>query len=201
MSIIRHQRLFIIITCAALLVFIVRTMNIRRSRKTTLTDEQHQLTPIPIDQPVRAELEYFPKNTHLPPIKEGLASGWIDLNTFSPEKNLIRIDDPRVWWESDHDKNDTEDDHVIHKSLEAPIRRLIELVCQHDGTLEIHDAYRPIGIHNPKSLHKEGRAVDVTCDDFPLEKLAKLCWSAGFDWVFYEASSKKGAHIHCSVKR
>ena len=51
------------------------------------------------------------------------------------------------------------------------------------------------------SLHKEGRAIDVTCDQMPLEELAKLCWISGFDWVYYEARKGKGPHIHCSVRR
>lgn len=156
---------------------------------------------LPLTKPVRAEPEQFQPNTHMPPIREGLISGSIDLESFSPGRDLIHIDDPRVWWESDHDEGDDEDDHIIHKSLEIPLRRLIELVCECGGKLEVHDAYRPTGIHAQTSLHKEGRAVDVTCDEIPLEKLAKLCWAAGFDWVYYEAQNKNRAHIHCSVKR
>jgi hypothetical protein len=105
-----------------------------------------------------------------------------------------------VWWESDNDVNDCEDDHSVHKSLAGPLSNLVELVSRQGGVLKIQDAYRAHGVHNPRSLHKEGRAVDVTCDEFPLEKLAKLCWSAGFDWVYYE-DGPGGAHIHCSVKR
>jgi hypothetical protein len=118
---------------------------------------------------------------------------------FSPGRDLTFIDDARVWWESDNDDGDNEDDHSIHKSLEIPLRRVIELVAARGATLKVQDAYRPAGIHNPRSLHKEGRAVDLTCDDMPLEDLAKLCWAAGFDWVYYE--TRGGAHIHCSVKR
>ncbi len=65
----------------------------------------------------------------------------------------------------------------------------------------MQDAYRPGGIHNPTSLHKEGRAIDITCKELSLEKLAKLCWAAGFDWVYHEVKAKLGAHVHCSVKR
>jgi len=153
----------------------------------------------PLDLPVREEPAKFPSRTHLPSLREGLASGSIELSTFSPGRDLVYINDTRVWWESDNDAEDTEDDHTIHKSLEAPLRRLIELVCQNGGTLKVQDAYRPNGVHNRQSLHKEGRAVDVTCDEIPLEKLAKLCWAAGFDWVYYE--TRGGAHVHCSVKR
>ncbi|MFC1452487.1 hypothetical protein ACFLSJ_03985 [Verrucomicrobiota bacterium] len=110
------------------------------------------------------------------------------------------IDDPRVWWESDNDDKDTEDDHSIHRSLEAPLRRLIELVHERGGALEVQDAYRAGGVHNPRSLHKEGRALDVTCDEMSLEDLAKLCWAAGFDWVYHEDRGT-GPHVHCSVRR
>ena len=104
--------------------------------------------------------------------------------------------------ETEDDDTDTEDDHSVHRSLEAPLRRLIELVHRRGGILEVHEAYRATGVHNPRSLHTEGRAIDVTCDEFSLEELAKLCWAAGFDWVYYEGGSKvNGPHIHCSVRR
>ena len=158
-------------------------------------------TPPDPPTPRRAAPVSFPPDTHLPNINEVRASGAIDLGTFSPGRDLIRFDDPRIWWESDHDKGDIEDDHSIHKSVEGPLRTLIELVTKEGGELEVHEAYHPGGQHNIRSLHKEGRAIDVTCDQFPLEELAKLCWVAGFDWVYYEASTAGGAHIHCSVKR
>ncbi len=154
---------------------------------------------VPLDIQIRQQPKRFPLDTNMPPLREGRVSGSIDLSTFSPENDLVAVHDDRVWWESDNDTNDTEDDHMVHKSLEAPLRRVIELVCKNNGTLEVHDSYRETGIHNPKSLHKEGRAVDLTCDDFSMEKLAKICWAAGFDWVLYE--KKGGAHIHCSVRR
>lgn len=152
--------------------------------------------------PVRSLPETFPKGTHLPDVRESEASGSVDLGSFSPGRELTCLDDDRVWWESDNDEGDVEDDHTIHRALEWPLRRLIEQVCQRGGTLELHDAYRPGGVHNSRSLHKEGRAIDVTCDEMPLDELAKLCWAAGFDWVYYEAPRQgNGAHIHCSVRR
>lgn len=154
---------------------------------------------VPVDIPIRPEPARFRARTHMPKINEGLASGSIDLATFDPDRDLTKVYDERAWWESEHDRDDTEDDHMMHRSIEVPLRRLIELVSRNGGTLKIQDAYRPSGVHSSRSLHKEGRAVDVTCDQFPLEKLAKLCWAAGFDWVYYE--TRGGAHIHCSVKR
>jgi len=143
----------------------------------------------------------FPANTHMPRIGEGAASGSIDLSTFSAGRDLVYFDDRRIWWESDHDKNDNECDHSMHRAVQAPLRRLVALVSRAGGTLEVHDAYRPTGVHAPRSLHLEGRAVDVTCDELGLKELAKLCWAAGFDWILYEANARGGAHIHASVRR
>lgn len=175
---------------------------------TTCVHKTHSKpTPKPKNKIVKKEYKLrdkparFKPNSHKPNIKESQASGSIDLDTFSPGKSLVFVDDTRVWWESDNDKNDTEDDHSMHKAMEAPLRRLINLVTEQNATLKIQDTYRASGIHNPRSLHKEGRAIDLTCDELGLEELAKLCWMAGFDWVYYEAKAKGGAHVHCSVKR
>jgi hypothetical protein len=151
-------------------------------------------------EPVRKIPASFKRNTHLPSKSESQASGSINPEKFSPGRDLVYVDDKRVYWESDHDTNDDECDHSMHKSLEAPLRLLIELVAARNGTLEVQDCYRPTGIHNTRSLHKEGRAIDITCDELGLEKLACLAWGAGFDWVYYEAKAKGGAHVHCSVK-
>ena len=136
----------------------------------------------------------------MPADKESKASGPINLGQFFPEYDLTRIDDERVWWESDHDVHDTEDDHIIHRSMEEPLKRLIEIIEEAGGKLKIQDTYRPSGIHAKHSLHKEGRAIDLTVEKLSLEKLAKLCWAAGFDWVYYEVPKKSGVHVHASVK-
>jgi hypothetical protein len=183
---------------AALVVLAIAHMYRRRPAAPTALPEQPAAVPA---KPLRPMPDTFKRNTHLPSGREGDVSGSIDLSTFSAGRDLVYVDDPRVWWESDHDGiHDTECDHSIHRSLEEPLRRLIELVAARGGTLEVHDAYRATGIHNIGSLHKEGRAVDVTCDQMPLEELAKLCWAAGFDWVYYEARGG-GPHVHCSVRR
>lgn len=150
--------------------------------------------------PVRPEPDHFRVNTYLPRRREGDTSGSIDLATFSAGRDLVYFDDKRVWWESDNDNGDTEDDHSMHRSVVLPLRRLIELVDSNGATLKVQDAYRASGVHNPRSLHREGRAIDLTCDDLGLEKLAKLCWAAGFDWVYYE-SKAGGPHVHASVRR
>ncbi|HIE11485.1 MAG TPA: hypothetical protein EYP62_07720 [Kiritimatiellae bacterium] len=153
-------------------------------------------SPLPRRPPPR-----FPPGTHLPRIPETRASGPLDLPTFCPEYDLVRFDDPRVWWESDHDSSDNEDDHLMHRNLVPPLKRLIELVEKYGGHLEVQDAYRPSGVHSPRSLHKEGRAVDLTCRGLSLEDLARFAYAAGFDWVYYESGGRGGDHVHCSVRR
>jgi len=162
--------------------------------------KQEPLEELDLTKPVRPEPKRFRARTHLPRANEGFASGPLNPKVFFPKYDLVSVDDDRVWWESEHDRNDTEDDHVMHRSLEEPFRRLVELTVQAGGTLKVQDTYRPSGIHARKSLHREGRAIDVTCDELGLEKLAKLCWAAGFDWVYYEAPRRGGAHVHCSVR-
>lgn len=166
----------------------------------------------PLTVPVRDAPEKFPRDTYLPKMKEGEASGGIKPQGFSAGRDLIYVDDPRVWWESDHD-GDTDDecDHTMHKSMEEPFRRLVNLCEKAGWQLRVQETYRPDGIHATKSLHKEGRAIDITVDKEPkltpfekiaaYEELAKLAWQAGFDWVYYEYRRGSGPHVHASVKR
>ncbi len=160
--------------------------------------------PLPdYTQPARAIPETFRGNTYRPNQREGTASGSVNFELFSPGRDLIFIDDARVWWESDNDaaSNDDECDHTVHFAMRDPLLRLIELVCAEGGKLKVQDTYRASGVHSAKSLHKEGRALDITCEELGLKRLAKLCWAAGFDWVFYESKARGGAHVHVSVKR
>ncbi len=149
---------------------------------------------------VRAEPKRFPARTYMPKKRESEASGSIHEAPFFPSVDLVAVYDDRIWWESEHDTDDTEDDHLMHRAMEEALRRLIELVEKEGGTLKVQDSYRAEGVHAVKSLHKEGRAIDVTCDELGLEKLAKLCWAAGFDWVYNEAPQRGGAHVHASVR-
>jgi hypothetical protein len=150
-------------------------------------------------RPVRAEPEHFTRRTRMPVRREIDASGANVLSSFDAGRDLVKLYDSRVWWESDNDGDgDDEDDHAINRALETPLRRVIELVAAAGGRLKVQDSYRASGVHCSTSLHKEGRAVDLTAEVISLEKLAKLCWAAGFHWVFYEV--KGGEHIHCSVQ-
>ena len=178
--------------------------------------------PAPPVYQVRPFPDKFPRRACMPDLKESEASGAISNSTFSPGRDLVYVDDPRVWWESDFDgETDDEDDHSMHRAMEPAFRRLVELVAMSNATLRVQEAYRPASIHSAQSLHKEGRALDLTCPDLDpsvprtsprdgkqvlpsqlsLEILAKLCWAAGFDWVYYEVPKNSGAHLHVSVRR
>jgi len=136
---------------------------------TTCVRRRHTHKPV-INPPVKKELpakqefklrkkpEKFKPNTYLPRKKESAASGAIDLATFSPGKSLIYIDDKRVWWESDHDKGDIEDDHTIYFTMEKPLRRLIELVVQENATLII--------LETPLA-----QRVEITFDEYVTQSL------------------------------
>lgn len=185
---------------------------------TNSVPEKAEERPNPQVRPFPAS---FPRRACMPDIRETEASGDISVSTFSPGRDLVYVDDPRVWWESDFDgETDDEDDHSMHACIEPAFRRLVELVAMSNATLRVQEAYRPATIHSPKSLHREGRALDLTCpgldpkisDPGPaspdqllpsqasLEILAKLCWAAGFDWVYYEVPQKSGAHLHVSCR-
>jgi len=164
-------------------------------------DPQTDVEPEIVSIPMREAPASFKAGQHMPDIGEAAASGSIELGTFSAGRDLIFIDDPRVWWESDEDKNDVEDDHSMHAAMEIPFRRLVNLASEKNAVLKVQDAYRAHGVHGPKSLHKEGRALDLTSDELSLEELAKLCWVAGFDWVYHERNARSGSHVHCSVQR
>lgn len=162
--------------------------------------------------PVRPAPEQFKRDTTMPKnVSEGDASGSITTGGFSAGRDLVYLDDPRVWWESDHDgETDDECDHTFHVALEIPFRRLVNLVTAAGWQLRVQECYRPSGTHADRSLHKEGRAIDITVDRLegerltPFEKIAayeelsKLAWQAGFDWVYYEYKKGTGPHVHVS---
>ena len=167
-------------------------------------DNKPPAPPPDLHNPVRAAPAAFPPDSNLPRGKEIFASGPIDLATFNPTNELVRFEDPRVWFDSDNKRHADEDDHLIHRAVEVPLRRLVNLLEKKKGTLKVQDAYRAADknkIHLASSLHCEGRAVDLTCEKVSLGDLAKLAWQAGFDFVLYEKPKKSGVHLHCSMKR
>jgi hypothetical protein len=212
-----------------LLVIVVSgSCSCRREVEPASPPDQAESAPVEPEKPappvyqVRPFPDKFPRRACMPDVKESEASGAISNSTFSPGRDLVFVDDPRVWWESDFDgETDDEDDHSMHRAMEPAFRRLVELVAMSNATLRVQEAYRPSSIHAALSLHKEGRALDLTCPDLDpsvpktnprdgkqvlptqlsLEILAKLCWAAGFDWVYYEVPKNSGAHLHVSVRR
>jgi hypothetical protein len=176
-----------------------------KGSKGAAEQEESKGPPPDLFNPVRAAPASFPPNSNMPTGKEVNTSGAIHLESFDPQKELIRFDDPRVWFESDQDTHDTEDDHLIHRAIEIPLKRLVNLIEKRGGKLKIQEAYREASdkrkIHLETSLHREGRALDLTSEVLGLGDLAKLCWQAGFDFVLYEVPSNGGRHLHCSVKR
>jgi|GEM_PF-2686962 len=169
--------------------------------------------------PVREEPPSFNNGFRMPKgSREYDHSLHIDKVKFNPGTDLITIHNHKVWWESDHDGDGhDEDDHKMHRSMEEPFKRLVHLIelesKKHSRgvVLKVQDSYRAEGVHHAKSLHKQGRALDLTTGipselkgpglpkektpGIPLSKLGKLCWAAGFDWVLYETH-----HIHVSCK-
>ena len=167
--------------------------------------------------PVRDAPKTFARNSYLPNIREGEASGSITAHKFSPGRDLVYVDDARVWWKSDHRAaSSVEDDccHSMHKSMVDPFKRLANLVSETGWILKVQESYSGSSVHASKSLHKQGRAIDITVGrpakpserlngkelQTAYEELAKLAWRAGFDWVYYEYGSGTGPHIHASVK-
>ncbi len=157
----------------------------------------------PLRPPLREVPARIPPDTFYPAIREGRAAGSIDLSTFDPDRDIIWVDDPRVWFSSDHRPTTPPpvDHHLMNRAVEGPFRNLVDLVEEAGGRLRVHAAYRPVGVHGRFSLHKEGRAIDLSADNLSLEQLSLLAVRAGFDWVFHEATARGGAHVHASVRR
>lgn len=166
-------------------------------------------------KPVRPFPSSFPRRAHMPDRPESECSGKIVFSAFSAGRDLVYVDDSRVWFESDHDgENDDECDHSMHRAMELPFRRLVEMCAASGAVLRVQEAYRASGTHSSRSLHREGRALDMTCPTLDpanksdristaksLEILAKLAWAAGFDWVYNEWPRAGGPHVHASIRR
>jgi hypothetical protein len=190
----------------------------KRVRETHAPEPEPEIIAPVVLGAVRDAPAEFKRNTYLPNVRENVASGSNIPRTFSPGRDLVYIDDPRVWWKSDNRAaNETNDDcsHTMHKSMVEPFMRLANLASETKWTLKVQGIYSSDGgVHNVNTLHKQGRAIDLTFGDpanpterldnaqmnIAYEVLAKLAYQAGFDWVFYEQTTGTGPHSHASVR-
>lgn len=99
------------------------------------------------------------------------------------------------------DEERTGADRLMTERVKEKLERLGTLVSREwpEVQLRVTEAWDENSEHGERSVHYEGRAVDLTLSDRDAQKLGRLAglaFSAGFDWVAHEPT-----HVHASVKR
>jgi hypothetical protein len=127
----------------------------------------------------------------------GAISGAVDRGTV-PFHRLVRCDARNIVFK---DEEGTGADRLMTPRLEARLQRLASLVSREwpGVQLRVTEAWDENREHGERSVHYEGRAVDLTTSDLDntrLARLAGLALSAGFEWVAHEPT-----HVHASVSR
>jgi hypothetical protein len=127
----------------------------------------------------------------------GAISGRIARGTV-PFHRLVRCDAANVLFK---DEEGTGADRLMTPRLEQRLERLAALVQREwpELTVRVTEAWDESNEHGERSLHYEGRALDLTTSDLDgerLGRLAGLALAAGFEWVAHEPT-----HVHASVAR
>lgn len=111
---------------------------------------------------------------------------------------LVRCDSKDILFK---DEEGTGADRLMTRRLKERVEVLAGLVAREwpGVQLRVTEAWDENDEHGERSIHYEGRAVDLTTSDLNtarLGRLSGLALAAGFDWVAHEPT-----HVHASVRR
>ncbi len=98
-----------------------------------------------------------------------------------------------------------EEDTLVQESLLGATEQLVRFLLAERSRLadtwgstlfSIDEAYDSTGVHGLRSLHSEGRALNLSVNADGAGRLAGLAWLAGFDWVSFD----EAGHVHASAR-
>jgi len=139
---------------------------------------------------------------HVPPEPEALVVGEATQRVERRTRGfaaLVRCSNDVVVFK---DEEQTGADRMMSPRAHERLHRLARLTEHAWPGLKprVTEAWDENGEHTDRSVHYEGRALDLTTSDMDpkkLGRLAGLAWEAEFDWVYFEDPS----HVHASVRR
>lgn len=142
-----------------------------------------------------------PRGTYHPDKAEAEVVGAINarINRRSPYfQRLVRVESEAIVFK---DEEGTGADRLMTTRTRERLERLSSLVLREwpGVRLRVTEAWDENAEHGAKSVHYEGRALDLTTSDQDssrLGRLAGMAIEAGFDWVIHEST-----HVHASVAR